>query len=416
MIFTALLASLLAAPAAGSEASPAEGADGTQAWTLGHVKLGAYAGGFDGRGVRTASGGAALVEGTAAPTMKTGAWKLDVPLRFHHFQTFGASLSETYGSASVGIEDRVAKALRLGASLGLSGAWRPDWPDLYQPQANNPSPSGGFELTPTNRYSYLAWHAGASLGVTPFARNHLRLKYQYVHTGYVRDPNFRLDRPMHLTPRDNGQHRLESSWRAFGDGYAVAARFEYVHRQDEVYLARNAVTGLTNFYTTPYQRLDRMEPSVEVTVKRLADRLDVSLQYGYQIQDDLYQGYYSYSGHHPRLTVEYAFTERFSARVEGEAWLLEYGPSSKAAGLPPDPTVPGRLENGTRLYDRRGAVGATASYAFTKRLAAKLKGEWVRRSTNYPDYVPGYYPSTKLYDIEWRYVNTLVVAGVELRL
>src|SRR6266545_983496 len=374
MIFTALLASLLAAPAAGSEASPAEGADGTQAWTLGHVKLGAYAGGFDGRGVRTASGGAALVEGTAAPTMKTGAWKLDVPLRFHHFQTFGASLSETYGSATVGIEDRVAKALRLGASLGLSGAWRPDWPDLYQPQANNPSPSGGFELTPTNRYSYLAWHAGASLGVTPFARNHLRLKYQYVHTGYVRDPNFRLDRPMHLTPRDNGQHRLESSWRAFGDGYAVAARFEYVHRQDEVYLARNAVTGLTNFYTTPYQRLDRMEPSVEVTVKRLADR------------------------------------------VEGEAWLLEYGPSSKAAGLPPDPTVPGRLEHGTRLYDRRGAVGATASYAFTKRLAAKLKGEWVRRSTNYPDYVPGYYPSTKLYDIEWSYVNTLVVAGVELRL
>src|SRR6266545_4195629 len=178
MIFTALLASLLAAPAAGSEASPAEGADGTQAWTLGHVKLGAYAGAFDGRGVRTASGGAALVEGTAAPTMKTGAWKLDVPLRFHHFQTFGASLSETYGSASVGIEDRVAKALRLGASLG----------------------------------------------VTPFARNHLRLKYQYVHTGYVRDPNFRLDRPMHLTPRDNGQHRLESSWRAFGDGYAEIGR------------------------------------------------------------------------------------------------------------------------------------------------------------------------------------------------
>lgn len=415
MTLPALLATLLlAAPEGASSEPPASPAGEAEGWTRGRLKLGLSAGAFDGMGVRTDSGGAALLEVQAGPALKAGAWKLEFPIRAHHFQTFGASLSESYGSASVAVENRLARALRLGATGGLSGAWRPRWPDLYQPVAT----ATGIELRPTDRYGYLAWHAGAHLAAVPFPRNHLRLKYEYAHYGYVRDPNFREADPMHLTPRDNGQHRVEVSWRVLGDGYAATARFGWDRRLDEVYLARHAVSGLTDFYTTPTQRLDRFEPSVEVSLKRLENRLHVSLLYGYQIQSDRFEGYYSYAGHHPRLAVEYAFTERLSARVKGEAWLREYGASSKAAGLPPEPATSGNghLENGTRLYDRKGAISAAVSYGLTGSLRAKLTGEWVRRSTNYPDYLPGVYPSTKLYDIQWSYVNAIVLAGVELRL
>jgi len=408
MITTTLLAGLLAAAAATGTSSDDEA---TGKWTLTHAKVGAFGGFFDGKGVRTDSGGAALIEGTVTPRLRTGDWKFDVPVRLHHFQTFGASLSETYGSVYAGAENRLSKGLRLGASLGLSGARRPHWPDLYQPIT---SPSGPLGLNSTDRYSYLAWHVRLNLAATPFARNHLRLTYEYVHFGYTRDPNFDAARPMHLTPRDNGQHLVGVSWRVLGDGYSVAAHLDYGHRYDEVYLSRNAVTGTTNFYTTPYQDLARVEPSVEVRTKRLGDRLDVTLQYGYQIQTDGYQGYYSYTGHHPRLAVEYAFTDRLSARVKGEVWWREYGPDSKAAGL--QAGQPNTLENGSRLYDRKGAVGATVSYALTNKLSATLRGDWVRRSTNYPDYVPNVYPATRQYDIEWSYVNTQVLAGVELKL
>ena len=418
MTLAALKIPLLLAALAGAspaEARPPGGAEDATPWTLDRVKFGLFGGAFDGKEVRTDSGGVALLEAQATPALKTGAWKVEIPLRFHHLQTFGASLSETYGSARAAVENRVSKALRLGANVGFSGAWRPGWPDLYQPKAT----AGGVELGRTDRYGFFAWQAGVGAGIVPFARNHLRLKYEYVHSSYVADRNFDPQaNPMHLTPRDNGRHRVEGSWRLLGDGYAATARIDWERRLDEVYLARHAISGVTGFYTTPLQRLDRLEPSVEVSLKRIGGRLDLSFFYGYQIQDDLFEGYYSYTGHHPRLALECALTERLSGAVRAEAWLREYGPNSKAAGLPPEPATSGsgHLESGTRLYDRKSAVSATVSYALTKQVHAKVTGEWARRLTNYPDYLPGVFPSTKLYDIEWSYVNTLLLAGVEFRL
>lgn len=408
MIVNALLAVLLAAPPAASEGltpeSPAVERNGDAGrWRWDHAKVGVFGGAFDGVGVRKDSGGAAVLEARATPVRKGGGWKLEFPLRFHHLQTFGASLSETFGSAYAGAERRLARGFHAGVNLGLSGAWRPSWPDLYQPD-----PAGTGALARTDRYSYVAYHAGVSVNATPMPRNHLHFRYEYVHYGYTRDPAFdQATRPMHLTPRDNGQHQLEVAWRVIGDGYTAAARIDYAHRLDEVYLARDALNGSTNGGTNPFQKIDRLEPSVELNLKRLGDRLDLSLRYGYQIQNDLFAGYYSYSGHHPRVAVGYAFTDRFSVRAKGEAWLFEYGPNSKASNL----------KSGTRLYKRKTAAGVTASYALTDRLSAQLTGEWVKRDTNYPDYVPLSYPSaTSLYSIQWNYVNTALLAGVEYRL
>jgi hypothetical protein len=390
-------------------ASAARAADDEGGWTY-DLRAGALAGAFDGLSVRRDSGGLALVRGSITPALADGGWRLKVPVRFHHRQTFGANLSETYGSGGVELERKVVKGLRLGVEGGVAGAWRPGWPDLYQPD-----PTALGNLLPTDRYSYLEPRAGATAWWTPAPRNHLRLHYQYAHYGYARDPNFDQQAdPQHLTPRDHGQHRLEASYRRSAESWAAALKLEASRRNDSVYLAKNAVTGSTSGYTNPKQRLAQVEPSVEVELKRLGGAMNVSLEYGYLVQDDLFQGYYSYAGHHPRLVVDWDLTEQLALRLKGELWWLEYGSSSKAAGLPPDPTS-GHLESGTRLHDHKGALSAALSFALGGGVSLRAEGEYVARETNYPDYVPGVYPGNTLYDVRWDYTNWQLLAGVEYR-
>ncbi len=403
-----LVASFASSPATADDSEPEpSSAKEDHGWSF-DARAGAFAGTFHGLGVRRDSGALALFEGGLTPTRRDSAWKLEIPVRFHHRQTFGASLSETYGSAALEVQDRIAKTLRLGAEAGASGAWRPDWPDQYQPTS-----TGG--LLPTDRYSYLEPRVGLNAWWMPAPRNHVRLKYRYVHYSYVHDRDFdaQLD-PMHLTPRNNDQHQLEGSYRIVGDAYATAFRLEYGRREDSVYLAKDAISGSTNGYTNPTQQLATLEPSVEVEMKRLAGTVEVSLRYGYEIQDDLFQGYYSYTGHHPRLLVDWTPVQRLAVRARGELWWREYGPNSKAAGLAPDPTI-GHLESGTRLYDHRGELSGTVSFALRRGLLLKATADYAARDTNYPDYVPGVYPSTKLYDIVWDYTNWQVLAGIEYR-
>lgn len=369
-------------------------------WTV-DAKLGAYAGAFDGMGVRTDSGGLGIVEGALTPSWRGGAWRVEVPLRLGHRQTFGADLSETTGSLALSTEHRFTRALRAGPEVGLSGAYRPGWPDLYQRQP-------GGELPSTDRYGYLAWHAGAQLYALPFAHNHLRLKYRYVSYRYAGEPAFEPDvNPMHLTPRDNVQHQIDLSWRYLGgESWDLGFSLDYTHRRDEDLLARNAGTGGTSGYTNPLQRLNRVEPAVEVQLKRLGDQVDVSLRYGFMVQDDPFQGYYSYTGQHPRLDVEWAVTDRLGLEGRAEAWLVEYGS---------DGTFASRLDSGSRRHDRRVALRAGARYALTPTLSAIAEGEWVKRETNYPDYEPD--PITDVgYDIRFDYENLRAVAGLEWRL
>jgi hypothetical protein len=369
-------------------------------WTV-DARLGAYAGAFDGMGVRTDSGGLGIVEGALSPTWRGGGWRVEVPLRLTHRETFGADLSETTGSLALSTERRFTRAFRAGPEVGISGAYRPGWPDLYQRQPGGALPS-------TDRYGYLAWHAGAQLYALPLAHNHVRLKYRYVAYRYQGESAFEPDvNPMHLTPRDNVQHQVDLSWRYLGgQSWDLGFGLEYTHRRDDDLLARNAGSGGTSGYTNPLQKLNKVEPSVEVKLKRLGDQVDVSLRYGFMVQDDPFQGYYSYTGQHPRLDVEWAVTDRLGLEGRAEAWLVEYGSSS---------TFASRLDSGSRRTDNRVALRAGARYALTPTLSAVVEGEWVKRETNYPDYVPD--PVTDAgYDIRFDYDNLRAVAGVEWRL
>jgi len=377
-------------------ATPARAADDdAPKWTF-DPRVGLYGGAFDGWGVRRDSGALLLTEAALTPELESGRWQLDLPVRFAHRQTFGATLPETSGSVGVEPEYRVMRRLRLGAEASVGGAWRPGWEDLYQRDALGHMPG-------TDRYSYLTGRAGVSLHAIPTSGHHLRIKYRYAAHRYGEDPAFDPAAPMHLTPRDNGQHQLEASWRILGERYATAFRVDYVHRQDLTLLARDAGTGGTS--GNPEQELDTAEPSVELELRKLGGAADVSLRYGYEVQRDPFQGYYSYEGQHPRLVVSSPLTDKLHGELRAEAWLRSYGPDSKA-----------NTSDGARLYDRRFALGGELRYALAGGLALRAEAEWVTRDTNYPDYVPGVYPATRYYDVQWSYDNVRAIAGLEWRM
>jgi hypothetical protein len=364
-------------------------------WTL-DARASLEGGAFDGLGVRTDSGGLLLTEVALTPERKAKGFTLAIPFRLSHRQTIGASLNETAGSLAVEPTWRVGRKTELGLEAGASGAWRPDWPDLYQRTID------GF-MPGTDRYSYLAWHAGASYWTRIGDGKHFRLKARYVQTKYVEDGSFDPNTPMHLTPRDNGRFELGASWRVIKEAYALGFRLDFSHRQDFTLLARDASSGSTNGDTNPTQKLEQLEPVVQLDLRNLGGT-KVTLEYGYQVQQDPFAGYYSYQGHHPTLRVAHDFGRRLEGNLRVEGWFRTYGPDSKPS-----------TDDGKRLRDDRALVRGELAYALGGGLALTGKAEYVRRASNYPDYVPGVYPATRYYDIQWDYTNLAATVGVEWR-
>jgi hypothetical protein len=352
----------------------------------------ALAGGFSGKGTRTDSGGLAIVDVGLDATWKRHGFELAVPVDLAHEQTVGASLSETTGKVGIEPAWRTASGTRLGLEASVGGAWRPDWPDQYQRTAAGVLPT-------TDRYSYLLARAGANGWWRPGPGQHLRARYRLTSTSYREDPAFDPATPMHLTPRDNVRHDLDLSWRRLGGSTALGIRLDAFYRRDLVALARNAGTGGTT--GNPKQKLLGAEPSVELELLR-GGPVELSLRYGFEVQADTFDGYYSYTGHHPRVEATVSGPGGLEVKARAEAWLRTYGPSSKA-----------NTEDGARLSDRRLAGAVGLRWPLSERLRVIGDLEVRSRSTNYPDYVPGVFPATRFYDIAWDYVNVRAVAGVE---
>lgn len=367
----------------------------------------ALAGAFSGLGTRTDSGATARLGAWVTPALHAGELELRLPLRAAHTQTWGASLDETDLAAFVNPEWRASKALKLGAEGGVIRVSRPGWPDQYQRQADG-------VLPPTDRYSYRAWRAGANVYARPAAHQHLRLRWRVTSYTYTRDPNFDPTSPaglVHLTARDNVQHEADASWRYLREAWAFAARLDTSFRRDSVYPARHALTGSTlNPTPTPHQSLNRYEPSAEVELRALPGGVKLSLSFGWAIQDDTYEGYYSYAGPHPRAAIEWAASERATFAAGAQAWWLTYGPNSR------DPNGTHPNTDGQRLWDHKLEAEATFRYKLWKGLSMLAEGSYRWRRTNYPDYVPGVFPASRFDQIRWDYENWRAVGGVEAQL
>lgn len=392
LTLVALAQSTFAADAPGDDAAP-DRERTTFDWAVRAV-----AGGFDGMGVRTDSGGLADVEADLTPKLRMGKWTAEIPLRLDHRQTFGADLNETVVGAGLDLVNRDGK-VSWGWLAEGKYTWRPGWPDLYQPDG-----AGGY-LT-TDRYSNfqgtVGWRYWNRLG----AGRHLRAKVRYVHTVYPRDPNYsEADSVVHLAPRDNGTVKVDLSYRALKKHVGYALKLDGYFRQDFVMLAKNADTGGTS-RSNPKQRLLGAEPQAEVQLR--SEVANLTLGYGFLSQVDTFEGYYSYTGHNPYARLEVALTRAFSVDLRAEARFLTYGPDSKAA-----------TEDGQRLEDTRYALKAGVRYALTKALSVVADGEWTKRETNFCDYGTYVNPNCSAsataspYDIAWDYTNVMATAGLE---
>ncbi len=365
-------------------------------------------GAFQGWKSREGTGALLSAEVVATSEARYERFRLRVPLRLRHRQTFGLAVTETLGSGGAELQWRLGPRLRLSAEGTLAGAWRPGWPDLYQPL-------GSGQYVPSARRSHLDRKVEVQLAGIPLRHHHARLKYRYVLSDYLEDPNFdAFERPMHLTPRDNERHELTLRWRYFlKKGYDLTAQVEAFERHDFFLFARDAGTGKTHAVPggrppNPLQAFRGVEPSVGGEMSLFQHKLTVEARYGYVVVADLFQGYYSHTGHHPALRVEYAPWEGISLWGGAEAWLREYGEGSYAEGPGHPP-----LLFGTRRVDRRGVLDAGLRVALWPGVAARLEGRFVSRQTNFPPYVPGVFPSQAAYDFKWNYDNWMVLAGVE---
>lgn len=379
------------APAAERQPSRPPERKAAETWSI-DWRVAALAGAFSGQKTRTDSGGLLLLDASLNPAWERGALAVELPLRLAHRQTIGASLAETRVGAAVEPSWRTSKAVKLGAEAGLVGVYRPKWPDQYQREASGLMPG-------TDRYSHLEWRIGANFYAQPAPHHHLRLRYRLVSTTYPRDPAFDPATPMHLTPRDNVEHRVSASWRRLQPSWAVALRLDTAFRRDSVYLARRAGTGGSS--GNPNQRLNDYEPSIELELRKVGGLVDLSLGYGHETRVDGFQGYYSFSGHHPRLDAAVALTPRIGAHASLEAWLRTYGPDSKT-----------NTEDGARLFERKVRAAGELAWQLDRGLSLVARAAWTGRTTNYPDYVSGVFPATRFYDIRWDYDNLEATVGV----
>jgi hypothetical protein len=355
---------------------------------------------------------AALVEGAVdvRPSLLSGPFRLRVPIGLSHSQTFGASLPELRASLDVEGRYRPSPRLRVEVSGGVLGVWRPGWPDLYQPLLTGAH-------APTSRNSYFEGHLGAAVAGIPIRHHHARLSYEYASADYADDAAYDpVDAPTHLVPSDHGDHTIDAAWHYLGEGWKLGGRLEVVRRNWYSTFARDSGTGLTHagpggLPPNPLQVVWSVEPSVDAQVEVADGKLKLGGSYGLEVDSDAWQGYYSYVGQHPGLELKWKATRELRIALDAQVSWRDYGSGSYAAGPSHPP-----LESGSRRWDRRVEVGLDARYRLGSAFALTFEATWEHRRTNFPDYVPGVFPSTQQYDIRWDWDDARVLVGLEYSL
>jgi hypothetical protein len=377
-------------------------------WTMGiDVATRALGGYMNGLGVRSVSTAVVATSAHLEPHLERWGFSAALPVDFAHRQTFGPSLDETRGRATVEFGWRRGPSLRLAAFVGLAVTHRPGWSDLYQPV-----PTGGY--VPTDRFSHLDRAAGLKLAGIPLRHLHARLEFDWERSDYATDPTFlALARPDHLTPWDGERHKVESSWRYLASSWRVGLGADAFLRRYFFRFARDAGSGSTHAAPggpspNPLLVLRGVEPGASGEVAFFDGRLELKAAWGIEIVQDTYQGYYSYVGHHPVLRLEASLPAGIKLQVRGDGRWARYGPASYQAGAGHPP-----LLWGDRRANHRLDLEVTVRIPLPGAWAARVEVAAARRRTNFPTYEPGILPASSDYDIDWNYDNFLALAGLE---
>jgi hypothetical protein len=241
--------------------------------------------------------------------------------------------------------------------------------------------------------------------------HHARLEYDIRHVGYVVDDAYEpVDAPTHLVPGSHLENELRASWTYHADAWKLGGELDLEHQIWEDLYARDAGTGLTHAGAggpppNPMQQTFTAEPALTAELTRGAVELDAS--YGVGLQRDLYEGYYSYVEQHPEVSAKVeqaAFTVELSAELR---WRT-YGADSYAVAPPDHPMLDFGDRRSDRTFDSdldvRVPIGA--SLAIVGGVGVKI------RRSNFPDYVPGVYPMSRQYAIDWDYDDVTAFAGI----
>ncbi len=356
-----------------------------------------------GDGIHPERGPASWTELALRPSADLEGWTLGLPVDLSHRQTFGIALAESRGKA--GLKARYKSGIhRVLLYGGGYGVWRPGWLDPYQPDVEG-------EPTPTNRHSFASPRLRAQWDLLPWDGHRFGLEAQLRRLDYVEDPDYDPElAPTHIIPGDHLRLTSELGWRRDWERWrfdlgGTAELRAYSHT-----FARDAGTGLTHASSeepNPEYRVLDIEPRARLRFE--PGPLSLRVGYGYEIVEDLFDGYYSYRGHHPSSRLEWAASDDLTLTARGELWLRRYGPDSYAEGG----SHPALDDDGDRRWDRRGMGGLELGYRLGEHWTASLDGEARIRETNFPDYTPGAFPSSSSdYDIDWDWRSFQAALGL----
>ena len=377
-------------------------------WALeGKLRGGVLLGGMRTGGVLDTMVGAAKGYSRGRVWYGNQMWRLSATANASGRAAVGASLSQLRASATVAARFRYKSYLRITLNGDIAATWRPDWPDLYQPDG-----AGG--LLTTNRNNYWSRGVGAKVASIPIKHHHLVARYHYALAAYQQDPAFDpFEYPMHLTPDDNERHQGALSWKYFGDTWKIGVAAAGFIRNDFFTFARDEGSGRTHaaaggVAANPLQTIRGIEPELNGELSLLNGRFEMTASYGVELVQDVFQGYYNYWGHHPSLRVKIKAAKNIAVSLSGSASARRYGPRSYAAGA----NHPA-LTWGDRRVDYRGRAGLTSRWQLHPKWALLVQQRLTLRRTNYPGYEPGIFPKRRQYTIDWNYTNWQMLAGAE---
>lgn len=360
-----------------------------------------------GYGVRRFDSPVTRLRATWAPWRMLGPVRVELPLDYQLLSIPDAELNEYRSSGALKLSLPLSRRLEPFASVELTGVWRPNWPDLYQPLA-------GGGLMSTDRFSY--WQRQYQVGAQSLLgrATKARARYTFSLWDYRTDPAFRpVDSPNHLPPSDHDEHAIELSIGSTFGAFRPRASLLSFQRSYFFVFARDRRTGKTHagpggLPANPLYVVRGAEPELSLAARM--GKLTLRGAFGVQLVDDVFQGYYSSIAQHPALSARWLATERFGLELGGELWLRRYGPDSYAPG-PGHPA----LAFGERRVDRMGKTRLEPRFKIAPDWSLAAPSELTIRRTNFPAYEPGIFPRSRQYSVDWSYDNWQVMLSVEYR-
>ena len=341
----------------------------------------------------------------------TMAYKVDGQKSFTPVNGTKYSLDQLYQQGQIKLEMEIGK-VKLETGMMYSWMLRPSWPDLYQPNpllfGAKANPEFGSYL-PTDRNSYHKLYPEITAGYNGIANLNLELDVHYIRNLEYIDPNYVFFLPTHLTPSTysglsgeiKGTYKLSKTLH-------IKLKNENQYRSYDYELARDAITGKTNFVSTPnplYREFNNIT-TLGVDIILTGIKMKIKPFASLDISTDLYQGYYTYTGIEPGIEIEHKI-EKFSYSIKFSEEMRFFSPNGFNPTLTTD-------KKSLYKYYTKGEINL--KYRFNKHIESFINAEMLIKQTNYPAYTPGIYPASKNYNIDFNFQNYGIWAGASYTL